>query len=430
MPRVKKKQEKIEIGIVEKILGQPSPYENVTIIGGLILFMLLIYTIQSLLSPFLIIFSIIFLLYPLRTYPVAKNIMLLAGLLFIFWFFRAVEGILAPFILSLFLAYLLHPIVTKIERWGIPRWTSALFIILCIVALLIILVLVALPRVISQFEGILQAIGFMSSQFTHWLFEGRLIKVLQKYGVSTSQMQQIITNTVAPRVEDVVKNMMQIIFNLLGSVSLVVSGIVNLIILPFITFYMLKDFPLVKYRLKMLVPRKRRDEATSIYNQIDDVVGRYIRGTTIIGIFDACAVITGFSILSVQYALILGILSGILFFIPYFGFITMMITAAVVTTLSGEASATQVFTVLGYLVALHIVENFILSPRIIGKKVGLHPIVLLLSIFLFGYLFGFIGLLIAIPAAGSIIVVVKDWELNRKKTLKLEDNGSTVETNT
>jgi len=119
---------------------------------------------------------------------------------------------------------------------------------------------------------------------------------------------------------------------------------------------------------------------------------------------------------------VLGVLSGFLFFIPYFGFITMLIISTVVATLNPMMTMYYVGSAVGYLLTLHIIENFILSPRIIGKKIGLHPIVLLLSIFLFGYLFGFIGLLIAIPAAGSMIVIAKDWDAKRKMELSKEAN--------
>ncbi len=414
MPPEKKKIE-TEISVPsKKRIHHPTTYEIVALIAGIVLMFLLFYAVQTLITPIIIIGAIIFLLYPLRKNIVAKNILLLSAALFLIWFFTTVQTVLAPFMLSLFVAYLLHPIVAKLERLKIPRWTAALFVILCSLAVIIVGTAVTFPYIVAQFDGILQAIGTMSSQFTHWLFEGRFVKVLQRYGISTSQIQQILTTTVAPRVQDLLSALMKIVLDIFGSFSVIVSGVVNIIILPFLTFYMLKDFPLVKHRLKMLFPRKQREIVSFYYNQIDDIVGRYIRGTTIIAIFDSIAVTIGFSIIGIPYALVLGILSGFLFFIPYFGFITMLIISTVVATLNPVTTIYFVGSAIGYLVTIHIIENFILSPRIIGRKIGLHPIVLLLSIFLFGYLFGFIGLLIAIPAAGSIIVIVKDWDSKRK----------------
>lgn len=415
MPRQKKNQESIPPVSIEVKPVRTSTHEIVVLIAGLVLLLMLFYTVQSLLSPFVIIGAIIFLLYPLRQNIVARNIMWLSIALFLIWFISFINTVIAPFIFALFLAYLLHPMVTKLESIGIPRWSAALFIILITIALFIVVLLIALPYIAVQFEGILQTISIMSTQFTYWLFEARFIKLLKQYGISTSQLQQLINNTIAPRVQDVLNGIFQVAVNLLGSLRGLLFGIVNIVILPFITFYMLKDFPLVKHRIKMMLPRAQREGAARYYHQIDEIVGKYIRGTTIIAIFDALAVFIGFSILEIQYPLVLGILSGILFFVPYFGFLTMLIISSVVASLSAMPVIVKVISVLIFLLALHITENFVISPRIIGKKVGLHPILLLLSIFLFGYLLGFIGLLIAIPAAGSIIVVAKDWEVRRRQ---------------
>ncbi|MBW7888584.1 MAG: AI-2E family transporter [Bacteroidetes bacterium] len=415
MPKQKKAAEKILPSKEEIIPPKVPSYEIIVLITGLVLLLLLFYTVQSLLSPFILIGAIIFLLYPLRQNAVARNMMWLSIALFLFWFIEFINSVIAPFVFGLFLAYLLHPVVTQIEKIGVPRWSAALFVILLLLALFSMILLIALPYIVVQFEGILHAVGTMSSQFTYWLFEARFIKLLKQYGISTSQLQQIINNTISPRVQDVLNGILQVVVNLLGSLRGLVSGIVNIVILPFITFYLLKDFPLVKHRLKMMLPRSRRETAARYYHQIDEIVGKYIRGTTIIAIIDSAAVITGFSLLGIQYPLILGILSGILFFIPYFGFLTMLIVSSVVASLNPAPILVKVLSVLIFLVSLHITENYVLSPRIIGKKVGLHPILLLLSIFLFGYLLGFIGLLIAIPAAGSIIVIAKDWEARKRQ---------------
>ncbi len=419
MPRTKKDDIK---KVTQSEEPQASTLEVVIIIGGVVLLMLLLYTMQTLITPFLTIASIIFLLYPLRTYVVAKNIMWLAVMLFVFWFFNTVQGVLAPFIVSMLLSYILHPVVSKIEDWGVPRWTSTLFIILCFIAGIIVLLMVLLPATFIQFDGVLSAVNTMSNQFTQWVLQGNFIPTLNKYGISTNQLQSFLTHTIAPRIEDVMKELFQGAFNLISGLNALITGIVNIVIIPFLTFYILKDFPLVKHRIKMLVPRAKREQSVLYFTRIDDVLGRYIRGTIIISLFDAIAVTILFWSIGVQYPMVLGIVSGVLFFIPYFGFIIMLCLSAVVSSLSPEPTLLHVITVSIGLATLHVIENYVLSPRIIGKKIGLHPVVLILSIFLFGYFLGFIGLLIAIPAAGSIIVIAKEWELNRKKELRLEEN--------
>lgn len=399
----------------------PSILEVVVISTGLLLLLFLLYSLEALISPFLIFGTILFLLYPLREINVAKNVMLLASTLFFLWFLYTIDTILAPFILSLFLAYLLHPIVSRLETsWKIPRWSSAIFIICVSVALVIVLIILGLPHIIGQFEGILQAIGTISTQFVEWVLDGRFIKGMQKYGISVEQLRNMLTNTIAPRVEDILKGILKGTFGIVSGLQVLVSGIVNIVIIPFLTFFLLKDFPLVRHRIKMMIPRKRREQSVTFYHHVDEILGRYIRGTTIIAIFDAIAVSTGLWFIGIQYPLVLGILSGLLFFVPYFGFITILCVSAFVASLSMGALTLPVISTVSYLAVLHIIENYVITPRIIGNKIGLHPVLLILSLFIFGYFLGFIGLLIAIPAAAIIIVSIKEWEANRKKELKIE----------
>jgi len=396
--------------------------EAVLISAGLVLLVLLLYTLEKLISPFLIFGTIIFLLYPLRDNPVAKNIMILAATLFLLWFLYTVDDIIAPFILSLFFAYLLHPLVTTLEKaLKVPRWASAIFIISCVIALVIILAILALPHIVAQFEGILQAIGIISTQFVEWVLDGQFIHVLQKYGISSDQLRTMLTTTIAPRVEDILKGLIKGTFGIVSGLQVIVSGIINIVIIPFLTFFLLKDFFLVRHRIKMMIPKKRREQSIAFYHRVDEILGRYIRGTTIMAILDGTLVTTGFWIMGIQYPLVLGILSGLLFFVPYFGFVTILSVSAFVASLSMGTISLPVVSAMGYLAVLHVIEVYMLTPFFIGEKIGLHPVVLILSLFLFGYFLGFIGLLISIPAAAIIIVSVKEWEANRKIELKQEE---------
>ncbi len=418
MPRALRKKDPVAPESSAERSVIPTIPEVLVIGTGLLLLLSLMYALEAHGSPFIIAGAILFLLYPLRTIPVAKNIMALSAMLFMLWLFATIDEILSPFVLSLVLAYLLHPVVTRLETsWKIPRWSSAVFIILISIALLIVLIVLGLPHIIGQFEGILQAIGTISTQFVEWVLDGRFIKALQKYGISSEQLRTMLTNSIAPRVEDILKGILKGTFGIVSGLQVIVSGIVNIIIIPFLTFFLLKDFPLVRYRIKMLVPKKRRAQSVQFYHRVDQILGRYIRGTTIIAIIDGVTVTIGLWIIGIQYPLVLGILSGFLFFVPYFGFITILCVSAFVASLSMGSISLPVISTVSFLGILHIIENYVLTPRIIGDKIGLHPVMLIFSLFIFGYFLGFIGLLIAIPAAAIIIVSIKEWEINRKKEL-------------
>jgi len=388
--------------------------------GGFVFFLMLLYSTEMLFSPFILITSLLILLYPIRSYPVIRNFMGFALLLFTIWLGLTVRAILAPFIISLFFAYLLHPVVTRVERWNVPRWTSTLFIILCAIAVIILIVMGAVPIIIQQFGSIIQTLSTISAQFTQWIMSGNVFKTIHRYGMSNSQLRSFITDSIAPRMEDVLKHLLTGTFGMVSEFNAILTGIVNVIVIPFLTFYILKDFPLVKHRIKMMVPKDRREEAIVYYNYVDSIVGRYLRGTLIISIFDATMVSVSFWLIGIQYPMVLGLLSGLLFFLPYFGFMIMLATTAVVAAMGPEPVIVHMILGLGVVGVLHIIENYAIAPKVIGSKIGLHPVVLILSLFTFGYFLGFIGLLIAIPAAGSIIVIVKELEKKRKQKMQEE----------
>ncbi len=405
---------------MKQVPPKTSTTEFALAAGGFVLLLLLLYSTAMLFSPFVLIAALLIVLYPIRSYPVVKNIMWFALFLFMLWLAKTIQAILTPFIIALFLAYLLHPVVTRVERWNVPRWTSTLFIILCAIAVIILLLMGAVPIVIQQFGSILQTFSSMSSQFTAWLMNGDVFKTIHRYGISNVQLRAFVTDSIAPRMEDVMKRLLQGTFGIVSEFNTVLTGVVNIVIIPFLTFYILKDFPLVKYRIKLLFPKNKREEAVVYYNYVDAIVGRYIRGTMIIAIFDATVVSTAFWLIGIQYPMVLGLLSGLLFFLPYFGFMMMLIITALVASLSQQPAIVHVLLGLGVVGVLHVIENYILSPRIIGSKIGLHPVVLILSLLIFGYFLGFIGLIIAIPAAGSIVVIAKELEKKHKQKMQTE----------
>src|SRR3990172_1610022 len=216
MPRTKKQPDKrtelarfVEVNKIEALI----------IAAGIILLLFLIYTIQIVISPFIVLGAILFLLYPLRSHVVARNIMWLAGVLFLFWFLYSIVGILAPFVVSLLLAYILHPLITKAETWGIPRWASSLFTIFCGIAVITVVALLVLPIAFRQFTGILEAVSTIANDFTNWIVSDRAVASLHQYGISTQQVRDMLTNTFAPRLEIIMKGLLEVAFGLVSSLS-------------------------------------------------------------------------------------------------------------------------------------------------------------------------------------------------------------------
>ena len=414
MPRQKKNKEQPAEPAQRRSI-EVDKVEAIIFTAGIVLFLFLIYTVRIIASPFIILGAILFLLYPLRLHVMARNIMWLSALLFSLWFLYSIVGILAPFALALLFAYILHPLITKAETWGIPRWASSLVIIVCVIAVLTVVALLVLPIAFNQFSGILDAASVIANDFTNWMFSNRMEVSLRRYGISTQQLRDLLTTNFAPRLEIIMKGLLEGTFGLVSGLSTVVTRIVNMVIIPFLAFYVLKDFPLIRHRVKMFLPRSKRARASDSYARIDELLGRYIRGAITVAAINAVLVTFFFSVFGIQYPLVLGIVAGVLDLIPYFGLIIMLVLSVIVASFSPSLVAGHMILAASTIGALHIFEAAVLSPKIIGSKVGIHPLLLILSLLVFSFFLGFIGLLIAVPTTAIIVMLVREWELRKKR---------------
>ena len=178
------------------------------------------------------------------------------------------------------------------------------------------------------------------------------------------------------------------------------SKIFNFILIPVITFYMLKDLDYFKNQLILLIPKSKRSKLLYLFKDIDNVFGKYIRGQILISIFVGILTTIMLIIIKVRYALVLGIFSGLSNIIPYFGPIIGMIPTLIFALLDSPSKA--MYAAGAYLLVQQI-ESGIIAPKVIGESVGIHPIYIILALLIGGKLFGVTGLIIAAPVAAVII---------------------------
>ena len=347
-----------------------SKIEAIIFSAGIVLFLFLMYTIREIASPFIVLGAILFLLYPLRANAMARTIIWLSIALFSLWFLYSIGGVLAPFAVAMLLAYILHPLITKVETWGIPRWASSLVIILLGIAVLIVVVLLVLPIAFAQLSGILEAASTITNDFTNWMFSNRMEVSLRKYGISTQQLRDMLTTSFAPRLEMIMKGLLEGTFGLVSGLSTVVTRIVNMVIIPFLSFYVLKDFPIIRHRVKMLLPRSKRGYASEYYARVDELLGKYIQGAITVAAINAVLVTILFSVFGIQYPLVLGIVAGVLDLIPYFGLIIMLVLSVIVASFSASLVAGHMILAASTIGALHIFEAAVLFRKSSAQKSG------------------------------------------------------------
>jgi len=319
--------------------------EIVLLVGAVLLLLVLIYTIQAILSPFLVLGAIIYLVYPMRGYRLARSVMWLSIILFSLWFISSISNILAPFLVAMVLAYILNPIVDLFQGWKVPRWVTSLILILLFVSAIALVLFLVLPIAVAQFEGVLDTVSSLVANFRSWVWDSKTMHVLERYGISAEELQRTLANSLTPRIEDILKGILQGSLSVVSSVSKLVTQIFYVFLVPFLTFYILTDFPKIGHRFRMLFPRKIRDQVGDYMERADDLIGHYMRGVLTVAILQGIIISVIFSAMEIKYALLLGLLAALLDLVPYFGLLTILIISSVVASLGDNPIPKVIFAI-------------------------------------------------------------------------------------
>ena len=308
--------------------------------------------------------------------------------------------ILTPFLAGALLAYMFDPLVGRLEARGIPRATGTTVIIVLTGLGVFALLLVALPLFQGQFAELSQrvpaAIDLLQTRFLPWLQQSFGITIDTDLGtLKTWLTEQATQNSAAwlPTLQT-------------GALA-VVGVLANLLLIPVVMFYLLKDWNVMVARVAALTPRAWMGTVTRVARAMDAVVGEFLRGQMAVMLALALYYTLALWAAGLDYALPIGILTGVLSFVPFLGFGLGMILALLVALLQ-FSDWTGVAWVAGIYLAGQVLESYVFTPRLVGERVGLHPVAVIFALAAFGQLFGFVGLLLAVPLAAVLLVALRE----------------------
>lgn len=308
---------------------------------------------------------------------------------------QAFFTIFIPFFIAALFTYLLLPIVKWLRRYNIPRPLAIFFIYIIFFGGLGFAVVKGVPYVIEQLRELMK-------QVPHF---ARLYQTgVQQFYHHTSDFPE----TVHDHFRSVLKSIQSYANGMIENIISVLKGLIQslLVILtvPVLVFYFLNDFPRIKKTIAELVPDRWHDSGKALLHDIDETLGGYIRGQLFVCLVLATIATIGFWIMGIPYSILFGILIGITDLIPYFGpFFGAVPVAFVAFTISWK----MILIVLGFIVILHFLEGNFLSPLIVGKSLNLHPILIILALFVGSEVGGIIGLFLAVPvfAVARVFIV-------------------------
>ncbi len=321
-----------------------------------------------------------------------------AGLAYLLYL---LSPILSPFLLAAALAYMCDPLVDRLEKKGLGRTLGTVAVLLGLVLVFVILALILTPLVQAEIRLLMLQIP----RLLEWGSQSMLPWLSTTFGIDLMRDQEEMIGWLKEHVSEL-SQFTHYLPKIADSGLAVLGFIANLLLVPVVLFYLLRDWDKTMAHLADWIPDLLRARTEAIVREVDGVLSEFVRGQVMVilvmGLFYSFAL----WLAGLDYALAVGLISGILVFVPYLG----VVVGVLLGTLAGLAQfggISGLLPVWGVFVAGQLLEGMVVTPWLVGERVGLHPVAVIFALMAFGQLFGFVGLLVAIPAAAATLVALR-----------------------
>lgn len=322
---------------------------------------------------------------------------------FLILFVHLLGSILTPFIIAAVLAYILNPMVSKLETWKIKRGRASMWVMLFAFFLIVALLLIIVPMLLGQFQVIIKRIpnlvGYVQSHILPWFNA--------KFGAYITINNETVLSWVRANARSIQSYLQSAMPMLIQNGVGLASSITNLILLPLILYYFLLDWAHWEKGIRDLVPRHYLASYHRITSKIDNVLGEFLRGQLLVMIIMGCVYGTALMMTGLESGFAIGMVAGILVFVPYLGAFTGLLLATLAALLQFPTwhGLVLVWSVFAF---GQLLESFIVTPKIVGDKIGLSPFWVIFALMAFGQLLGFVGMLVALPLAAICLVLLEE----------------------
>jgi len=356
------------------------------------------------LSPLFVGILLLIILAGLKEYKAARLLSLVVFLILLIWFLSWTQSVIFPFIIAGIIAYLFDPVADKLEKAHFSRTASVLFIMIVSLSMVIFFGFLLLPALVKEIQDLIQKVPQLAAQATD-LIQDLTPRILHFLHIDVDTFKEHFMGNIPTTFEQVLSNVLKGVTGM----STFLSRIFNLILIPILIFYFLKDFDRIKEWLLDLGPKKYKKNIYFYSWRLNRILGEYIRGQIIVCTFVGVLTTVGLFMFSIPFAILVGVMTGLLNVIPFVGLYISL----------GLALLTAFFTANPLISAIEIgavflvvqgLEAYVISPKIVGDRVGLHPVVVIFSVLIFAKIFGFWGLLIGVPTAALIKFLIEEWK--------------------
>ncbi|MBR0568500.1 AI-2E family transporter [Azoarcus sp. L1K30] len=325
------------------------------------------------------------------------------GALALIGLFWVLSPILAPFVVAAVFAYICDPAVNWLVGRRMPRAAAVLLVIVGLGLILVTLTLILMPMLYREAVTLLRRLPDLIE-----LFNLRISPLLQaRLGVDlqldSAQLREWMTQH-----WESAQDLVPIVLGHLKTGGMAVVGVLaNLFLVPVVMFYLLQEWPRIVNGLQHVVPRPWIARTMHVIGDVDSVLSEFLRGQLSVMLLLAVYYSLGLWLAGLKFALPVGVITGLLVFIPYVGFGGGLILAIVAALLQGGGWSPLIGVAVVYGLG-QLLESFLLTPYLVGERIGLHPLAVIFALMAFGQLFGFVGILVALPVSAALLVGLRE----------------------
>lgn len=330
------------------------------------------------------------------------------------------RGVLTPIFLAFAIAYLLDPLVDRLESWRIPRGLGIAIVMLGTLLVIVLAIVLVVPTLVGDVVSVMRELPQDLQKLV-----GRLGAWLARYGVVLPTSSGEWANKLRQNADQIAASIAApagtALTWVVGGTASAIGAFVGALIVPVLAIYLLYDFDQITSGIRDLIPIRFRTVVTGYAREIDAVLRQFVRGQLLVMLILAVLYGSAYSALGVRLAVPIGITAGMLNFVPYLGSAFALSAGLLMSLIGGGGLGQMIGVVIAYAI-VQTLEGFFITPRVVGKTVGLRDVWVLLALFVAGELFGFLGVLLALPAAAvAKIFVLRGLAHYRGSTLYLSE---------
>jgi predicted PurR-regulated permease PerM len=347
----------------------------------------------------------------------SRSWFILALIVILAWVVYRLAPVITPFVVAAGLAYLGDPLVDRLEklrlfRWQVNRTVAVIGVFILITALLGLVLLILLPMLRDQVESL----AVKAPEMFEWTVGTALPWLQAKFGFS---LYELDPESLTEALKAYWKEVSTALLSVIGSVSrggqAVMHWLMNLVLIPVVTFYLLRDWDKLIHGVRTLIPRKSEAVVSTLFREVDEVLSAFIRGQLMVMFALGLVYSVGLWLIDLDLALIVGLTAGLLSIVPYLGTFVGVLAAVIAAVFQFQDVLHPVLVLVVFAVGQSL-ESMVLTPKLVGDHIGLHPVAVIFAVLAGGQLFGFLGILLALPVAAALNVLVKYLHLKYQES--------------